>query len=126
MSEIYGWTGKVQTLVEPSYYYMAVPKQNAIIIDNMLSRYGYTIARNKVPNIHLPDKRRKYFYFLSMDDAILYSFDGASIPCDAEIEIKNIIKNGITFWNKNQYDNIGNYSTTIFADNVPQGSSVSW
>lgn len=79
---------------------VSVNAQQAEIIDNFFTRFGY--AQNKImtPNIHA---RSVWTYVKTIDCTI----DG-DLPSDSEHTIEQIFNNGITFWANPSL--VGNYS----------------
>lgn len=94
-SNMYGiWVGR-----------MSVNAQQAEIIDNFFSRYGYAINKVDTPQIHT---RTEWTYIKTVDCTC-----HGSIPVDSEKNIENIFNSGITFWVNPAH--VGDYRY----DNVP-------
>ena len=84
---------------------MSVNAQQAEIIDNFFTRFGYAINRVDTPRIHT---RSEWTYIKTIDCTC-----HGSIPADSVKNIENIFNNGITFWVNP--DHVGDYRY----DNVP-------
>lgn len=82
-----------------SFYKMTIKAQQAKIIDDYFSRYGYKVNSLKVPNINT----RPFWNYVQTIDANITG----SIPFNDIVKIKNIFEKGITFWHTND---IGNYA----------------
>lgn len=83
-------------------YKMSIKRENAIIIDQYLSRFGYRVNEVKTPNL----KSRRQFNFIKvggMDEII-----SGNIPATALEEINSIFRKGVTIFHN--YNNIGNYT----------------
>ena len=79
---------------------MSVNRQQAEIIDNFFSRYGYAINKITTPSIHT----RTNWTYLKTNTCTI----NGNIPSDSEHIIEQIFNNGITFWTTPA--NVGNYS----------------
>lgn len=105
------------------FYGARIDDQTAKSFDNYMSRYGYTYnTQMHVPLFYNKKSNRKHFCFYKISNIPCI----ANIPSDASTEIKNILGAGITFWNNNSYASMGDYSDTIFAQNVPQTTAQIW
>lgn len=69
---------------------MSVNKQQAEIIDNFFSRYGYAINKIGTPSYHT---RANWTYVKTVDCTI-----HGNIPVDSESIIEQCFNSGITFW----------------------------
>ena len=79
---------------------MSVNRQQARIIDDFFTRYGYAMNKVDYPNIHT---RAGWTYVKTVGCTI-----GGGIPADSKSNIENIFDSGIRFWsNANQ---MGDYS----------------
>lgn len=91
----------------PTYYKMQIREENARIIDDWFSRFGYKINRVKVPN----QVGRTYWNFVKIGsgESIGYSTNqNRSVPSSSMEIINTIYRNGTTIWHN--HANIGNYS----------------
>lgn len=86
---------------------MTVTHQQARIIDNFFSKYGYAVNVVKVPDI----RSRKHFNYIK---TVACTATG-NIPSDSMRNICHIFDNGITFW-KNPAE-VGDYSDAMLDDN---------
>ena len=82
-----------------SFYKMSIKANQAKIIDDYFTRYGYKVNVLKKPNI---DTRPFWNYVQTIDANIT-----GSIPFNDIVKIKGIYEKGITFWHTND---IGNYN----------------
>lgn len=83
-------------------YKMSIKRENAIIIDRYLSRFGYRVNEVKTPNLN----SRSKFNFIKvggMDELI-----SGNIPANALEEINGIFRKGVTIFHN--YNDIGNYT----------------
>ena len=78
---------------------MSIKAQQAKVIDDYFTRYGYKVNSLKVPNYNT---RPFWNYIQTIDPNIT-----GSIPFNDIVKIKNIYEKGITFWHTND---IGDYS----------------
>lgn len=91
----------------PTYYKMQIREENARIIDDWFTRFGYKINRVKVPN----QIGRTYWNFVKIGsgESIGYSTNTSrSVPAASMEVINTIYRNGTTIWHN--HANIGNYS----------------
>ena len=91
----------------PTYYKMQIREENARIIDDWFTRFGYKINRVKVPN----QIGRTYWNFVKIGsgESIGYSTNSSrSVPAASMEVINTIYRNGTTIWHN--HVNIGNYS----------------
>lgn len=86
--------------VQFNFYNMCIRAQEARIIDDYFTRYGYAIKRNKVPNRNV---RPHWTYTKTAGCTIT-----GSVPADDAKKICDIYNNGITFWANG--GEVGNYS----------------
>lgn len=77
-----------------------INQQDARIIDEFFSKYGYQTNRLKVPNI----SGRKAWNYVKTSDCELVG----NIPASIKASIINIFNSGLTFWKNG--DTIGDYS----------------
>lgn len=84
---------------------LSIRNENARIIDDYFSKYGYAIKSIQLPNI---SSRPQWNYIKTIDCDI-----GGNIPKDDKQAINNIFNKGTTFWRYG--DNIGHYAL----DNSP-------
>lgn len=83
-----------------TFKYMGIRAEQAHVIDDFFTMFGYQVNRVKVPNIHT----RERWNYLKTNGC---NFTG-SVPAEALTVLKRIHDNGITYW-ENHAD-IGNYS----------------
>ena len=92
----------------PTYYQMQIREENARIIDDWFSRFGYKINRVKVPN----QTGRTYWNFVQIGatENIGYSNPSSSrsVPAASMEIINNIYRGGVTIWH--DHASMGNYS----------------
>lgn len=91
----------------PTYYKMQIREENARILDDWFSRFGYKINRVKIPN----QIGRTYWNFVKIGsgESIGYSTNTSrSVPAASMEIINTIYRNGTTIWHN--HANIGNYS----------------
>ena len=70
--------------------YMSIKNENAVIIDNYFSMFGYKTLRNKTPNIN---GRRNWNYVKTKNCNVV-----GDIPQSDLQEIKAIFNSGVTIW----------------------------
>jgi hypothetical protein len=83
-------------------YPMTIKKENAIVIDRYLSRFGYKVNEVKTPNLN----SRTQFNFIKvggMDELV-----SGDIPSTDLEKINEICRKGVTIFHN--YSNIGNYT----------------
>lgn len=96
-----------------------IKKENAIIIDEYFSMFGYATNRVKIPyvrdNNYNSATLRPCWNYIKTQGCVIHQATGASsgLPSDAEANIARIYDNGITFWNQNV--EVGTY---VFAANT--------
>ena len=88
-----------------TFYFKSVTAENARIIDDYFTMYGYKLNRVMTPNI----KARPHFTYVKT----LGCHIKGNLCNEDTVEIENIFDTGITFWRNG--DNIANYSL----DNTP-------
>lgn len=88
--------------IAPTFYRMSIKDENAKVIDDYFTRFGYKVNSLKVPNI----TGRTYFNYVE----IAPNEEGISgnIPPTFKSEVNSILRNGVTIWHN--HTNIGNYS----------------
>ena len=72
------------------FYHMSIKAQNARIIDDFFSMYGYKTNRVKLPNI---TGRSNWNYIKTIGSIIV-----GDVPQEDLQEIKNMFDDGVTFW----------------------------
>ena len=87
------------------FYRMALRANDARIIDDYFSMFGYAINKIQVPNI---TARPEWTYIKTRDCCI-----ACNAPADDVNKICNIFNSGITWWKKAEH--VGDYSQ----DNSP-------
>ena len=69
---------------------MSIKAENARVIDEYFSTFGYKVARVKVPNV----TGRTNWNYVKTIDANIHAY----IPQKDCVEIKNMFNAGVTFW----------------------------
>lgn len=88
------------------FYQMGITAQDAELIDNFFSMFGYATKKIKVPNIHV---RQNWTYTKTVGCVVK-----SNAPADDVRKICQIFDNGITFWsNPNNVGNYGNLDNPI-------------
>ena len=77
-------------LLKFNFYQMSIKAENARVIDEYFSTFGYKVARVKVPNI----TGRTNWNYVKTIDANIHAY----IPQKDCVEIKNMFNAGVTFW----------------------------
>lgn len=93
--------------MSPSYYKMSIRAENAMIVDDWFTKFGYKINRLKTPN----QTGRRYWNYVQIGQAecIGYSKNTErSVPASSMEVINTIYRNGTTIWH--DHANVGNYS----------------
>lgn len=99
--------------VQPTY-------EGAQIIDDIFTKFGYTVDRIKVPNIRNYDTCRPYYNYLQCADMSFHwelfktEGKGTSVPIKYMNLIERIYQQGITFWkwtDESQPIPVGRYDT---------------
>ena len=93
--------------MSPSYYKMSIRAENAAIVDDFLTKYGYKVNRLKTPN----QTGRTYYNYVQIGagECIGYSKNTLqSVPATSMEVINNIYRAGTTIWH--DHANVGNYS----------------
>jgi hypothetical protein len=81
------------------FYRMGINAQDAEVIDNYFSMYGYATRKIKVPNLNA----RQHWTYTKTKGCVIK----CNAPADDVKKICQIFDNGITFWNDPA--NVGNY-----------------
>lgn len=81
------------------FYKMGITAQDAEVIDNYFSKYGYATRKIKVPNLNA----RQHWTYTKTKGCVIK----CSAPADDVRKICEIFDAGITLWN--DPDNVGNY-----------------
>lgn len=79
-----------------SFYHYCIKKEQAKIIDNYFSMFGYKVNELKIPNI----TGRTNWNYVKTIGAIVES---ETVPEKYLEEYKNMLNSGITFWHKYNY-----------------------
>ena len=93
--------------MSPSYYKMSIRAENAMIVDDWFTKFGYKINRLKTPN----QTGRKYWNYVQIGQAECIGYSKnieRSVPASSMEVINTIYRNGTTIWHN--HANIGNYS----------------
>ncbi len=119
-------TAKATTI---KLYAMCIKSENAEIIDEFFSMFGYATNKVKVPYVRDPNYNsttlRPCWNYIKTNGCIIHqssNHTGAyGLPSDAEANIARIYDNGITFWNQNvevgTYDFVANTVQHIGGNN---------
>lgn len=81
---------------------MSISSQQAKIIDEYFTRFGYKTNLTKVPNIN----GRTYFNYVQIADSEVIGY--GEVPNKYMDEINNIFRKGVTIWH--DHSNIGDYT----------------
>ena len=90
-----------------TYYKMSIKAENARIIDEWFTRFGYQINRLKAPNL----TGRTYWNFVKIgvaEDIGYANSNTFDIPAPSMEIINTIFRNGVTIWHS--HANIGNFT----------------
>ncbi len=93
-------------------FQLSIPAEQAEVIDNYFTMYGYATNLVKKPNV-FSGTRRPFFNYLKTQGAIIHP-TGTGMPHDVEELICSVYDKGITFWE--QTTQIGEYNSY---DNSP-------
>lgn len=104
----------IKNTVGFSIMYTTVVAQNAKIIDDYFTSFGYQINELKVPNYVNPQTRRPLWNYVKTNGCIIHPKTNDGLPASVEGTLSNIFDNGITFWSPSV--TIGDYT----GDNSPQ------
>lgn len=92
-------------LVNPTVNEMSIKRDQAKIIDDYFTRFGYKVNTLKVPN----QTGRTYFNFVKIGASEIIGYPNTKgCPSDAMNSINNIYRSGVTLWHS--HDRIGNYT----------------
>ena len=88
------------------FYVMAINAQNAEVIDNYLTRFGYKVDCIKIPALH---SRKRWNYVKTKECEISAKTTGNNIgaPNDAIKQMQDMFNAGVTLWH---VDDVGNFS----------------
>ena len=93
--------------MSPSYYKMSIRAENAMIVDDWFTKFGYKINRLKTPN----QTGRRYWNYVQIGQAECIGYSKnieRSVPASSMEVINTIYRNGTTIWH--DHANVGNYS----------------
>jgi hypothetical protein len=92
-------------LVNPTVNEMSIKRDQARIIDDYFTRFGYKVNALKLPN----QTGRTYFNFVKIGSSEIIGYPNSKgCPSDAMNSINNIYRSGVTLWHS--HDRIGNYT----------------
>ena len=95
-----------------NYYCMTITGEQAKIIDDYFTMYGYATKELKIPNVYRGSNyRRPKWNYLKCSEVDLHpnnSHNSIKLPHEASEAIKSILIKGITFWSPDT--TIGDYS----------------
>lgn len=89
-------------------YRMSIKPEYAKCIDDMFTKIGYKVNRNKYPN--LTGRENYNFVQIANTENIGYSNKTISVPASSMDIINKIFRNGTTLWHN--YTNLGDYSVS--------------
>ena len=84
------------------FYTMSIRDQNAKIVDDYFTRYGYAIKSIEVPNI----TGRRYWNYVEIGSSEEIGY--GSVPAKFMSTINNACRRGVTVWHN--HSNVGNYT----------------
>lgn len=93
--------------MSPSYYKMSIRAENAMIVDDWFTKFGYKINRLKTPN----QTGRRYWNYVQIGQAECIGYSKnieRSVPASSMEVINTIYRNGTTIWH--DHANVGDYS----------------
>ena len=79
------------------FYVMCILGQNAEIIDNYFTRFGYKVNVIKIPELH----SRKRWNYVKTKECEIHARDGHGAPTDALQKIQDMFNAGVTLWHVN-------------------------
>lgn len=85
------------------FYVMGITAQNAKVIDDYLTRFGYKVDTIKIPELH----SRKRWNYVQTKECEIHARDGHGAPTDALQKIQDMFNDGITLWHVND---VGNFT----------------
>ena len=92
-------------LVNPTVNEMSIKRDQAKIIDDYFTRFGYKVNSLKLPN----QTGRTYFNYVKIGSSEIIGYPNTKgCPSDAMNSINNIYRSGVTLWHS--HDRIGNYT----------------
>ena len=114
--ELYGSYGadgiKIKQDREQFYIYsQQIKAEQAKVIDDFFTMYGYQVNELKIPNVFNPSvfsQLRPCWNYVKTQNAVITPKEGLGLPAEAEQKICEIFNNGVTFWNKDA--SVGDYS----------------
>lgn len=80
-----------------NFYMMGIYGQNAKIIDDYLTRFGYKVNCIKIPELH----SRKRWNYVKTKECEMHARDGHGAPTDALQKIQDMFNAGVTLWHVN-------------------------
>ena len=86
-----------------SFYVMGIYGQNAKVIDDYLTRFGYKVNTIKIPAL----TSRKRWNFVKTRECELHAKSGHGVPTEALQKIQDMFNAGVTLWH---VDDVGNFS----------------
>ena len=94
-----------EEMVGYTFYVMGIHGQNAKVIDDYLTRFGYKVNVIKTPN----RIGRKYWNYVKTKECEL----GGNVPNDALKKIQEMFNSGITLWHVNDVGNFRNSNPIV-------------
>ena len=92
-------------LVNPTVNEMSIKRDQAKIIDDYFTRFGYKVNSVKLPN----QTGRTYFNYVKIGSSEIIGYPNSKgCPSEAMDVINGIYRKGVTLWHS--HDRIGNYS----------------
>ena len=90
------------------FYVMGIRAQDAEVIDNYFSKYGYSTKKIKVPNVNV----RQHWTYTKTKGCII----AGNAPADDVRKICQIFDNGITFWaNSSEVGDYGDLTNPVLS-----------
>ena len=90
-------------MVGYSFFVMGIHGQNAKIIDDYLTRFGYKVNCIKVPELH----SRKRWNYVKCKECEFSAKNNKGVPTGALQRLQDMFNAGITLWHVND---VGNFT----------------
>lgn len=84
------------------FYVMGITAQNAKIIDDYLTRFGYRVDVIKIPELH----SRKRWNYVKTKECEIHAREGQGAPTEALQRIQDMFNAGVTLWH---VDSVGDF-----------------
>lgn len=79
------------------FYVLGITAQNAKILDDYLTRFGYRVDTIKIPELH----SRKRWNYVKTKECEIHARDGLGAPTEALQRIQDMFNAGVTLWHVN-------------------------